>query len=145
MMRYEDYSCWSRYLTLVNSIRKALCRIVDKEKSLPDIFAARDRSEINLQKITRTSFSAEMIFSILTHVNLSRSMHYQVKSFEKHLLNFMFLFYPNDKRFYSYYGTQVGPSQVKILSTSPYQNITLRNTVLSQKFQSSFFLSKSSS
>ena len=52
----------------------------------------------------------------------------------------MFLNSPNDKRFYSYLGTSVGPSQMKILFTSYYQNIAFRNTVLSQKFQACFFL-----
>jgi len=61
-------------------------------------------------------------------------------SFGKCLLNFMFLVSPNDKRFYTYLGTSVGPSQIKILITSYYQNISFRNTVLSQKFQASFFL-----
>jgi len=50
----------------------------------------------------------------------------------------MFLFSPNG--FYSYLGTSVGPSQIKILFTSYYQNISFRNTVLSQKLQASFFL-----
>ena len=44
--------------------------------------AARDRSEINFLKITRTWCSTEMIFSIVTHVNLSKSMYYSVKTFE---------------------------------------------------------------
>ena len=52
----------------------------------------------------------------------------------------MFLISPNDKRFYSYLEISVGPSQMKILFTSYYQNIAFRNTVLSQKFQASFFL-----
>ena len=56
-------------------------------------------------------------------------------SFGKHILNFMFLVSPNDKRFYTYLGTSVGPSQIKILFTSYYQNISFRNTVLSQKLQ----------
>jgi len=47
----------------------------------------------------------------------------QCKLSKKHLLNFMFLFSPNDKWFYSYLGTSVGPSQMKILFTSYYQNI----------------------
>jgi len=51
----------------------------------------------------------------------------------------MFLISQNDKRFYSYLETSVGPPQMKILSTSYYQNIAFRNTVLSQKFQASFF------
>jgi len=40
----------------------------------------------------------------------------------------------------AYLGTSVGPSQIKILCTSYYQYISFRNTVLSQKFQASFFL-----
>ena len=56
-------------------------------------------------------------------------------SFGKCPLNVMFLVSPNDKRFYSHSGTSVGPSQKKILFTSYYQNISFRNTVLSQKFQ----------
>jgi len=64
----------------------------------------------------------------------------QWKFLKKHLLNFMFLVSPNDKRFYSYLGTSIGPSPMKILFTSYYQNISFRNTVLSQKFQAiSFF------
>jgi len=60
---------------------------------------------------------------------------------KKHLLNFMFLVSPNDKRFYSYLGTSGGLSQMKIVFTSYYQNIAFRNNVLSQKFQASIFLS----
>jgi len=62
------------------------------------------------------------------------------KLLKKHLLNFVFLVSPNVKRFYSHLGTSVGPSQMKILLTSYYQNISFRKTVLSQKFQASFFL-----
>ena len=61
-------------------------------------------------------------------------------SFGKCPLNFMFLVSPNDKRFYSYLGTSVGPYQMKILFTSFNQNISFRNTVLSQKFEASLFL-----
>jgi len=53
----------------------------------------------------------------------------------------MFLVSPNDKRLYQYLGTSVGPSQMKILFTSHYQNIAFRNTVLSQHFEARFFLS----
>ena len=51
----------------------------------------------------------------------------------------MFLVSPNDKGFYSYLGTSVGPSQMKILFKSYYQNIAFRNTVLSQKYEARFF------
>ena len=61
-------------------------------------------------------------------------------SFGKCPLNFMFLVSPNDKRFYSHLGTSVGPSQKNILFTSYYQNISFRNTVLSQKFEAHLFL-----
>jgi len=64
----------------------------------------------------------------------------QWKLLKKRLLNFMFLVSPNDKRFYSYLGTSVGPSPMKILITSYYQRISFRNTVLSQIFQARFFL-----
>jgi len=64
----------------------------------------------------------------------------QCKLSKKHLLNFMSLVSPNDKRFYSYLGTSVGPPQMKILCTFYYQNISFRNIVLSQKFQASLFL-----
>jgi len=56
----------------------------------------------------------------------------------------MFLVSPHDKGFYWYLGTSVGPSQIKIVFTSYYQNIAFRNTVLSQKIQASFFLLRSS-
>jgi len=52
----------------------------------------------------------------------------QWKHLKKHLLNFMFLVSPNDKRFYSHLGTSVGPSQMKILFTSNHQ------TFLFEKF-----------
>ena len=61
-------------------------------------------------------------------------------SFGKCPLNFLFLDSLNHKRFYSHFGTSVGPSQMKILFTSYYQNISFRNTVLSQKFEARFFL-----
>jgi len=83
MMRYEVYSFSSRYLPLVTWIRETFCRTVEKEISLPDICCSKDRSEINVLKITRTWCSTELIFSILTHVNLSKSKHYSVKTFEK--------------------------------------------------------------
>jgi len=63
----------------------------------------------------------------------------QWKLLKKHLLNFMSPVSPNDKRFYSYLGTSVGPTQMKILFTSYFQNISFRNTVLSQKFEARFF------
>ena len=50
----------------------------------------------------------------------------------------MFLVSPNDKCFYSYEGTSVGPSQMKILCTSYYQNICFWNTVLFTKISSKF-------
>ena len=140
MMRYEDYSFWSRCLPLVYWIRWTLCRIVEKETNLPDICCSKDRSEINFWKSQALGAALSWFFSILTHVNLSKSKHYSVKTFEKTSINFMFLVSPNDKRFYSYLGTSVGQSQMKILFTSYYQNIPFRNTVLSQKFQASFFL-----
>ena len=61
-------------------------------------------------------------------------------SFGKSPLNFSFLVSPNDKRFYSYLGTSVGPSPMKILFICYYQNISFRNTVLSQKFQGISFI-----
>jgi len=61
-------------------------------------------------------------------------------NFGKCPLNFMFLVSPNDERFYSYLGSSVGPSPMKILITSYYQNISFRNTVLSQKFEARFYL-----
>ena len=64
----------------------------------------------------------------------------QWKHLTKQLLNFMFLISPNDKKFYSCLETSVGPKRMKILFTSYYQNISFRITVLSQKFQASFFL-----
>ena len=89
MMRCEGYSFWSRYLPLVNWIRWTLCRIVEKEIRLPDIVAARDRSEINFLKITRCWCSTELIFSIFTHVTLWKSMRYSVKTFEKTSIKFL--------------------------------------------------------
>ena len=65
-------------------------------------------------------------------------------SFGKCLVNFMFLVSPNDKRFYSWLETSVRLSQKKILFTSYYQNISFRNTVLSQKFEARLFLSLNS-
>jgi len=64
----------------------------------------------------------------------------QGKLSKKYLLNFLSLVSPNDKWFYSYVGTSVDFSQMKIISPSYYQNISFRNTVLSQKFQASFFV-----
>ena len=64
------------------------CRIVEKEISLPDICCSKDRSEMNFLKITRTWCSTELIFSILTQVNLSKSKHYSMKTFEKSSMKF---------------------------------------------------------
>ena len=61
-------------------------------------------------------------------------------SFGKCPLNFMSVVSPNDKRFYSYLGTSVGPSPMKNLFTSYYQNISFRNTILTQKFEARLFL-----
>ena len=61
-------------------------------------------------------------------------------SFGKCQSNFMSLVSPKDKKFYSYFETSVGPWQMKILFTSYYQNISFRNTVLSQKFEARLFL-----
>ena len=98
----------------------------------------------------------EKLFENHTHlvqhrVDFFQSLHMSIcqkasitqwKLLKKHLLNFMLLVSRNDKRFYSYLGTSVGPSPMKILFTSYYQNISFRNTVLSHKFQESFFLIK---
>jgi len=62
----------------------------------------------------------------------------QCKLWKNHLLSFMILVSPNDKWFYSYLGTTVGPSQMKILSTSYYQNISFRNNVLLTQFTKVF-------
>ena len=52
----------------------------------------------------------------------------------------MYLVSANGKKFYSYLGTSVGPSQMKIFSTSYYQNISFREIVLSENSnQVSFF------
>ena len=141
MMRYEDYSFWSRYLPLVNWIRWTLCRIVEKERSLPEICCSKDRSEINFFKITRTWCSIELIFFQSWHMSICQKASItQWKHLKKHLLKFMFLDSPNDKRFYSYLGTSVRPSPMNILFTSYYQNISFRNTAHSQKFEARFFL-----
>jgi len=88
MMRYEDYSFWSRCVPLVNWIRWTLCRIVEKEISLPDICCSKDRSEINFWKSQALGAALSWFFSILTHVNLSKSKHYSVKTFEKTSIKF---------------------------------------------------------
>ena len=52
----------------------------------------------------------------------------------------MFLISPNDKRFYSYLETSVGPSQMKILFISYYQNIPFQTLFFHKNFkQVSFF------
>ena len=79
-------------------------------------------------------------FQSLLTSNFQETSITRWKLLKKHLLNFMFLVSPNDKRFQKYLGTPVGPSQMKIVFTSYYQNIALRNTVHSQKDQASFFL-----
>ena len=43
---------------------------------------------MNFSKITRTCCSTELYFSILTHVNLSKSKHDSVKTFEKTSIKF---------------------------------------------------------
>ena len=60
----------------------------NKKKVYLTIVAARDTSEINFLKITRTCCSTELMFSIITHVNLSKSKHYSVKTFEKTSIKF---------------------------------------------------------
>ena len=88
MMRYEDYPICSRCLPLVNLIRWTLCRIVEKEISSPDICCSKDRSVINFWKSHVLGAALSWFFSILTHVNLSKSKHYSVKTFEKTSIKF---------------------------------------------------------
>ena len=54
MRRYEDYSCWSRYLPLANLMTKTLRRIIEKEISSPDIRCRNVQFEIKLLNITHT-------------------------------------------------------------------------------------------
>ena len=88
MMRYEVYSFSSRYLPLVTWIRETFCRTVEKEISLPDICCSKDRSEINFLKSQALGAALSWFFSILTHVILSKSKHYSVKTFEKTSIKF---------------------------------------------------------
>ena len=52
--RYEDYSCWSRFLPLVNWMTKTLGRIIEKEISSPEICCRNAQIEIKLLNITHT-------------------------------------------------------------------------------------------
>jgi len=51
MRRYEDYSCWSRYLPLVNWMTKILGLIIEKVISSPDICWRNGQFEVNLLNI----------------------------------------------------------------------------------------------
>jgi len=132
---------WIRYLPLLNWIKWTLCRIVENKISLPDICCSNGKIW-------------EKIFENPTHLvphwdDFVQSLHMsirqkasitQCKLSKQHLFNFVFLVSPNDKWFYSYFESSVGPSQMKNLCTSYYQNISFRNTVLSKLFQASFIL-----
>ena len=54
MMAYEVYSCWSRYLPLVNWMTRKLGRIIEKEIISPEICCRNVQFEIKLQDITDT-------------------------------------------------------------------------------------------
>jgi len=120
--------------------KKTLCRIVEKEISLPDNCCSKDRPEINFQKSHALGAALSCFFQSLHMSICQKASITKWKRLKKHLSKFMLLVSPNDKRFYSYLGTSVGPSPMKILITSYYQKISFRNTVLSEKFQASFFL-----
>jgi len=64
MRRYEDYSCWSRYLPLVNWMTKTLGRIIEKEISSPDICCRNVQFEIKLLNITHTWCSSVLARSL---------------------------------------------------------------------------------
>ena len=54
MRRYEDYSCWSRYLPLVNWMTRTLDRIIEKGISSVEICCGNVQLEIKLYNITHT-------------------------------------------------------------------------------------------
>ena len=79
---------WSRYLPLVHWKRWRFSRIVEKEISLPDICCSKgytwDKPFENHTHLVQHWVS----FSILTHVNSSKSKDYSVKTFEKTSIKF---------------------------------------------------------
>jgi len=58
MRRYEDYSCWSRYLPLVNWMTKILGLIIEKVISSPDICWRNGQFEVNLLNIKHAWWSS---------------------------------------------------------------------------------------
>ena len=138
MMRYEDSSFWSRCQPLVNWMTRTMGRINWK----------RNISSWNLLQKRAVWYKAlgyhthllQYCFCLILEQSNPYKKALLSMSFGKCPLNFMFLVSPNDERFYSYLGSSVGPSPMKILITSYYQNISFRNTVLSQKFEARFSL-----
>ena len=81
MRRYEDYSCWSRYLPLVKWMTKTLGRIIEKEISSPDIFCRNVQIEIKLLDITH--LVQQCFCSILEQSNPSKTNQHSVWTSEK--------------------------------------------------------------
>jgi len=54
MMRYEDYSFWSRYLPLVNWMTRTLGLIIEKEIISPEICCRNVQFETKRQDMTHT-------------------------------------------------------------------------------------------
>jgi len=81
MRRYEDYSCWSRYLPLVNWMTKTLARFIEKEISSPEICCRNVQFEIKLLDITH--LVQQCFCSILEQSNPSKTNHYSAWTSEK--------------------------------------------------------------
>ena len=79
-------------------------------------------------------------FSILTHVNLSKSKHYSVKTFEKTSIKFHVPSLPKwQKVLLIFKNIGLFITDEKVFN-SLYQKIALWNNVLSQKFQARYFI-----
>ena len=138
MRRYEDYSCWSRYLPLVSCMTKTLGRIIELEIISPDICCRNVQFEIKQLNITHTLGAAVFLLD-LEQSNLSKTKYYSVWASKKTLSNFTFLVSTNAIRFHSYLRTPSGYHRKdKIFSTPIARKIPFANHVLLQNFQEMF-------
>ena len=133
MRRYEDYSCWSRYLPLVSCMTKTLCQIIEKEISSPVNCCRKVQFEIKLLNITHTWCSSVFARSLNKAIRQKpRITQYELRKNVYQI--FTFLVSTNASWFHSYLRKLSG----KFLSTPIARKIPFANPVLLQNFQEMF-------
>ena len=139
MMRYEDYSCWSRYLPLVNWITRTLGLIIEKGIFSPEICCRNVQFEIKLQDMTHTWCSNNFARSLNKAIRKKNVAQHELRKISS---NFHVPSLPKWQKVLLIF-RNVGPSVTEEnFFTSYYQKISFRNTILSQKVEARLFFIK---